>query len=514
MRVTSIQLQNFRSFVSIDPIELGQVNVLVGPNNTGKSSILRALHLLQTGCENIFADVRVNAREAKVIIGLEDIDPNVWANVRENGKINNGSVKINLNSPDRISGAVSHYFIKPGVSDRIKAYGSDQINPIANREPRHFIVPYFSKRKVAGYEQNVHHENAIVVRNNFSGLASKLSRVANPGFPKYEIYRHTCEEILGFMVTAIPAENGLRPGIILSDGETIFLDQMGEGVSNIIALLADLALSFDKLFLIEEPENDLHPQALKALLNLIGESSNRNQFVVSTHSNIVVRHLASLENSKLYNVTAEIGTMPPEATIREIEPTVDARLTILRDLGYSFSDFDLWDGWLILEESSAEIIIRDYLIPWFAPKLSCIRTISTGGVNQIEPTFEDFNRLVRFTHLEKAYQNAAWVRVDGDSPGAEIIKRLQERYTSWNTDRFRCFEKEQFEHYYPYEFTDQVNQALAIRDKQARRVAKRELLDNVRTWLNADSQRGREALETSAKEVISDLKSIERQLNK
>lgn len=204
--------------------------------------------------------------------------------------------------------------------------------------------------------------------------------------------------------------------------------------------------------------------------------------------------------------------MLPTATIRAVEPTVEARLEVLRELGYAFSDFDLWDGWLILEESSAERIIRDYLIPWFAPKLSRIRTLSAGGVSQVGPTFDDFHRLVRFTHLEEAYRDVAWVRVDGDAVGCDIIAQLQKRYPTWKSDRFSCFSKKQFELYYPTEFSEQVEKALDIKDKQEKRNAKKILLENVRTWLNEDEQRGRKALESSAADVIFDLRLIESQL--
>jgi len=314
------------------------------------------------------------------------------------------------------------------------------------------------------------------------------------------------------MVTAIPGGGGQRPGVYLPNRKTIPIDQMGEGVPNIAALLADLALSEGKLFLIEEPENDLHPQALKALLDLIIESSKLNQFVVSTHSNIVVRHLASAENSKLYNVTSELGKIPLVASVHAVEPTVEARLKVLQELGYSFSDFDLWDGWLILEESSAERIIRDYLIPWFAPKLARVRTLAVGGVGNVKPTFDDYHRLVRFTHLEKAYLDSAWVRVDGDDVGVKTITQLQAHYSSWKSDRFGRFRKPQFEHYYPVEFTDKISHALAHKDNQTRRKAKRDLLDDVRAWLDEDEVRAREALSKSAAEVIADLKVIENQL--
>jgi hypothetical protein len=275
-----------------------------------------------------------------------------------------------------------------------------------------------------------------------------------------------------------------------------------------------LALSEGKLFLIEEPENDLHPRALKALLDLIIKSAEKNQFVISTHSNIVVRHLASLPDSRLYNITLNTEIQPAEAKATLVENKPDARLAVLRDLGYELYDFDLWDGWLILEESSAERIIRDYLIPWFAPKLSRIRTISANSISQVEANFEDLNRLVRFTHLEDAYKDAVWVRVDGDDIGKETCKKLQERYAAWKPDRFDCFEQEQFEKFYPEEFQVEADMALVIQDRRAKRLAKNDLLSKVRSWLDEDEQRGRKALERSAKNVISHLQKIESQLLK
>jgi hypothetical protein len=499
MRIISLGLENFRSFVKMGPIEFDQINVLIGPNNSGKSSILRALHLIQDGWGSVVSDVRVGEGKAKVTIGLEDMQGPF-------GSGGPGTLVVIVNSIDRASGSMS-FTINSNT-------GAHTVSQFKSIEPQHFVVPYLSKRKTSNYQEDVRNEAAMRVSIDMSNLAARLSRLANPGFPDSEAYSKTCKEILGFVVTAIPSLNGQRPGVYLKDRQTIPIDQMGEGVPNIVALLADLALSKGKLFLMEEPENDLHPQALKALLNLIIESSESNQFVVSTHSNIVVRHLASMKGSKLYNIKSEFGSMPPIATISAVEPTVTARLEVLSELGYSFSDFDLWDGWLILEESSAERIIRDYLIPWFVPKLSRIKTLATCGVDQVEPTFDDFYRLVRFAHLEEAYRDAAWVRVDGDGRGSEIITKLKTRYSSWKPDRFGCFSKAQFEHYYPDEFADQIKNALAFDNRQDRREAKLRLLGEVRAWLDEDEQRGRDALAKSAIDVITDLRLIESQLSK
>jgi len=483
----------------MQPIALGAINVFIGANNSGKTSLLRALYLMQQSVDQVYPDVRVGGQIATVQIGLEDASGFQW------GSLGSGLATIILNSANRRDGSIQLNFAS--------ANGSHQALAVLRAEdPHHFVVPFLSKRKTAGYQEDIRLQFALQVTPSMANLAAKLSRISNPSFPGYEKYRETCMAILGFMVTGTPSESGQRAGVYLPSRETIPIDQMGEGVPNIVTLLADLALSEGKLFLIEEPENDLHPTALKALLELITESSKSNQFVISTHSNIVLRHLGAIPSTNVYEVSAVLGQLPTEAVVRAIEPTPQARLGVLRDLGYSFSDFDLWDGWLFLEEASAERIIRDYLIPWFAPKLSRVRTLATGGTGKVEPTFDDFHRLTRFSHLEQAYKDAAWVRVDGDPSGTSVVEQLKRKFPTWAADRFACFKQPQFERYYPNEFSDQIERTLAINDKNERREAKQQLLDEVRKWLDEDQARGKAALNQSAQEIIVDLQKIESQL--
>jgi len=503
MHVTSLEIHNFRSFVASGVIPLDQINVLIGENNAGKSSVLKALQLIQQGHADPFSDVRVGSKQqaataASIVIRLTDIaDFPQW---RTLGGSDSALYTINITAQRGAGGSVQ------------RSLHESAVTALPNAEPDHFVVPYLSKRKTAGYHEDVRDQYARQISNDLTYLAAKLSRLSNSSFPGNEQYVRACREILGFVVTAVPSVGGQRAGVYLDDRQTLFIDQMGEGVPNIVGLLADLTLAEGKLFLIEEPENDLHPRALKALLDLILESAKTNQFVISTHSNIVVRHLASAPHSRLFNISATRATFPPVASIAQVESTVSARLEVLRDLGYAFADFDLWDGWMILEESSAERIIRDYLIPWFCPKLARIRTVAVGGTGNVEPTFEDFQRMVRFTHLEQAYAGAVWVRVDGDSSGQGVVATLRTRYPTWAPDRFQHYSQPQFEHYYPEPFA-QSAELLAIANKQAKRAAKTALLNEVRAWLDADAMRGRVALEISAAEILQDLRVMEQQLS-
>jgi predicted ATPase len=503
--ISALSVTNFRSFVSSGRVELGRVNVFVGPNNAGKSSLLKAIYLLQAGSATTPADIRLDATSSAIEMDLVDLHGiDSWGPAGDGGQ---ASLRVELSTNgERTSLNQSMVLTRPDG-------GTTGVGQLPNVEPHHVVVPYFSRRKAVGYQEDVREQFALQVTPALDYLAAKLSRLGNFAFPAGQQYRETCAAILGFVVTAVPSPNGQRPGAYLQDRRTIPLDQMGDGVPNIVGLLADLALSERKILLIEEPENDLHPEALKALLELVEKSANQNQVVVSTHSNIVVRHLGALPDSRLFYVDVPERGLPATAEVRAVEASVQSRISVLRELGYRFSDFDLWDGWLILEESSAERIIRDYLIPWFVPRLTRVRTVAAGGNSQVEPTFDDFHRLVRFTHLEEAYTDAAWVRVDGDDEGRAIVARLRDRYPSWTADRFGLFTEAEFERYYPATFRADVERVLAIPDRQSRREAKRELLTEVRQWLDEDRERAQDALAESAAPVIADLQQIAGELD-
>ena len=139
MRIHSFRVANFRSFQDSGLIELAPVNVLIGANNAGKSSLLRALHLLQLGSQIAAADVRVGTTEYEIEINLEDVSrvPK-WQALDDPAKV---SHHIKVATADRKSA---------GAQWTVKTNGSSTIGgeyALSNVEPHHFIVPYFSRRK-------------------------------------------------------------------------------------------------------------------------------------------------------------------------------------------------------------------------------------------------------------------------------------------------------------------------------------------------------------------------------
>jgi hypothetical protein len=221
----------------------------------------------------------------------------------------------------------------------------------------------------------------------------------------------------------------------------------------------------------------------------------------------VLKYLAARQDATILEVQAVPDVEIPESTIRIVENTAAARREVLRKLGHELSDFDLYEGWLILEESSAERIIRDYLIPDHVPELrGRLRTLAAGGAEDVVPKYKDFQRLYLYAHLDPIYGSRTWVIVDAGEAGDKIANELRSKFSA-AAERFWQFENEEFERYYPTKFQPDVAKALAPADKKEKRAAKEALLKRVIGELNENASL-REELSTSAAEVIEKLRKI------
>lgn len=507
MKLTGIELKNVRGFKELPKTEFSDsINIFIGENNSGKSTILQAIHLIQKTDALCTLDQTIGTKNGLVKLFCKgDHEPSFTADTNRLGflfRLNDGTRNL-LHANDGEAG-----------------WGS----ATNQSEPDNLIYPYLSKRKVAVYSTDVHKAAVLAVTGNFTYLYAKIDSLSDPQQSQYEDYIEACDNILGFRISTSGADgNGKRAVYKLHGHEEIPLTSMGEGVANLLGLIVDLCVAENRIFLIEEPENDIHPKALKALLGLIIKKSATNQFFVSTHSNIVMRTLGASGTSKVFEVSNELSD--PEkpklfvSHIKEIK-TPEERRDTLESLGYEFFDYGQYAAYLFLEESSAEIIIREYLIPWYVESLvGKIRTYSAASISKIEKRFEDFNNLFIFIHLEPLYKNKAWVIIDGGESEAQIIVRLKDMYAEkngWNEGNFSQFASHDFEEYYPIPFKERF--ISEIRDagslsKEVKRAKKLVLLNELRSWISENEDEAKTLFELTAKEVISKLKEIDSALH-
>ncbi len=506
MWISDILLENIRGFVERHSIEFSKkINLIVGQNNSGKSTILNSILCLQ---QQVLGphDVTLNKGQGKTIVRIRNPENYI----------------LGINAPSMQNGvdSVVFNFSKKNNSMSFATCRSANEEPqqsfthVSSIEPNNVIYPYLSKRKVTSFNEDVRLQFSTAVTGDFHNLYAKIDRLSNPFFlPAHEEYKSACERILGFPISTTSSDNGKRAAYIVRNLEHIPLISMGEGITNLLGLIVDLCIAENKIFLIEEPENDIHPKALKALLELIERKSENNQFFISTHSNIVTKYLGSTDDSKVFKISMCFNqeSRLPISKVEEVADDPNARLQLLEELGYEPFDFGQWKAWLILEESSAEVIIRNFLIPAFVPKLKTkLRTYSARSLGEVEPKFKDFNNLFVFIHLEEIYKNKAWVLVDGGENETEIIRGMQEMYSQrgWDKENFLQFTEHDFEKYYPDSFQEQVNEILAITNKKQKMERKRQLVEVVKQWIIDFPDEAKLEFAISAKEVIDILKTI------
>jgi predicted ATPase len=411
--VDRVRVANYRSIADTGDLALGPVTLLVGPNNSGKSALLRAIYLAQVGAPFNVLDTRLRA----------GTNPTVNFVTRPPTPAAVLAVQPGAQVEHAISATVTFRGPTPGglMTGVDGGPESNQTSLLSNVRPGHFMVPVFSRRKTSPYETAVTSTRARQVSFTDGGLTSQLAMLLAGDNPAGVRYRELLERVFGVFVGVFPDENGQQPGIVIGSDETVSLERMGEGVSGGMVLLAELSSPGERLLLIEEPENDLHPKALRSLIEVVRESVPERQFIISTHSDLVLRHLGSVDGAVVYRTTMSLNDRLPTTSYTVVSDAFE-RSDLLEDMGYEPNNAL---GWLIFEESSAERIVRQILIPEFAPRLAALRTVSARGATAVEPHFVDLHRTVLFSHLS-SIERRAWVIVDGDDAGKEGRRRLEE----------------------------------------------------------------------------------------
>jgi len=522
MYIKSLSLLDLRGFKNSKVDFSKNINIITGHNNSGKSSILKALYKIQDpGCLGA-EDVRSHKSFAEILIELEGVDVNdneIYFGMKHPlaNKLTNAKVRFTIGKGDDHRMRYEQLETDPNIKTYNKVgqivegfIERDFFGFPTSEDQRNFIYPFFSKRKTGRYFTQGTGVNAYSVLDTFQNLPLKVQKAASQYVTKAK-YEKWCKDTLGFEITAIASNsNDYRLGVYSGYNTYIPLEAMGEGVANIIGLITILLTEDNRLFLIEELENDIHPVALKKLLNLIIEKSETNQFVISTHSNIVLKYLGSLESTKIfyteYDPYGNLDINIPTSHINEVPNTFQERLKILELLGYDLFDYDIYKGYIIFEESSAEAIVREFIIPIFFPESKyMVRTIAARGASDLEPKFNDLHRLFLYLHTSKIYENKSWVIADGDEAGKNAIDKIKKSYPSWNSSFFMNFEKKNFEEYYPFCFRDEVSEVLSMPKSPEKLKRKTELLKSVVLWMTDNKNEAKAALQASASEVIEKL---------
>lgn len=327
----SITLENYKSFGKRQTIPLEAITVVVGPNNSGKSNLLRLpLFLRDVMRTDGPAAIRGHG-------GLKAIlHRPVFAS---------GDLEIDVSCSDGSYESVSRLgSIHPlrSVFERCCSSNGAPLREEAEKVGEREIDPFNLLSHVGSKGQKVFPEGCglnsirssrfvkldidalrldspVVARPTLgedgSGLAAVLGlwRGADPDrSAALDAFLSSCvPEIKSVLVRPSPEDGKQRLLIKQVDGEEFEPSELSDGVLVFIALAMHVIAAGDEaLVLIEEPEHGIHPRRLGQLVDLLRRAHHerRCQFVIATHSSALLDHFRDEPEAIIMLRRGEDGT--------------------------------------------------------------------------------------------------------------------------------------------------------------------------------------------------------------
>jgi putative ATP-dependent endonuclease of the OLD family len=342
MELVSFSVQNYRSIAKASRIEVGRFTVLVGPNNEGKSNVLRALvtamEVLKTGSRQVAGkgvrihlplsyrrnpqydweeDFPINLQSSKpdgastFSLEFELDEDEVEAFRSEVNSSLNGTLPIQL---EMGRNSVTFTVPKKGPGGRkLSAKASQIANFVAQRiefeyipairtaESSERIVNSLVGKELAGLEELPEYKEALAkIRTLQQPVLDALSKSVHATMVGFLPAIRNVQ----FEITEEQRALALRRSsrIIVDDGTPTDLEHKGDGVQSLAALalmrhaseIGGKGKSF--VIAIEEPESHLHPSAIHVLRKVITELAQKYQVVITTHSPLFVDRLNTRSN--------------------------------------------------------------------------------------------------------------------------------------------------------------------------------------------------------------------------
>ncbi len=460
MKLISVTVQNFRSITAARSIPISSLTTLVGPNNEGKSNILRALVLAMTllvGRRDLSRRLPIRRPRRSYVVGQYDWTQDYPLKLQEKEPEGGSVITLEFElSDDEIAEFQKH--IGSRLNDTLP------ISFVLNKETRSVTVPKQGRRQkalsskaeliadfIAG-KMGVQYIPAVRTAQFARGIVNDLVRGELAKVEQESKYKQALLDIAAAQQPVLQAlsdditttmreflpniayakvviEEGDRSyalreisELLVNDGVETPLESKGDGVQSLAALALMRHISRatgegkEMVIALEEPESHLHPSAIRQLKNVLIELSARYQVVITTH-NPIFTNRADIHQ----NIIVKQNRAYPAKNVKEVRDVLGVRLD---------DNLSSADTILIVEGEEDRIAIRSML--------SSMDSSLAGNIQSGRLGIDVLGGAANLRHRIRLHSEAVCrvhVLLDDNSAGRTAFKAA-DRSKKW-TDRLK-----------------------------------------------------------------------------
>lgn len=460
MKLSYITIANFRSITNAYKIDLSNLTVLLGKNNEGKTNIIRAIKLGM----NIIQDIEMYYPRRKIMRRLGyDWHEDFPIALQSSRKLKHKKTSIRFDFQlaaeesselsacigSNINCALSIFIcIREGnqISITVPKKGknakaiSSHIVQISNYISEHFLMQYIPavrseddaynaiidlvESELSEIDDEEYKKSLELIvkvqQEKLTNLANRVKQPLKNFLPQIkDINLNLPASYRGYTSTYI----GRRSiNFDVDDGALTSLRNKGDGVKSLatIALLSQVSTTKNRFVIIDEPENHLHPEAIRYINSVMNDLAKDNQVLISTHSPIFVNR-TSIQS----NIIVQDGTASPAKRVDDIR----------KILGVICSDNLIYSDYVIVVEGPTD---RDLLTKVLSSD-SELANLLTNNVITIRSIGGTHNLQSEIYSLQRYCCNYLII-IDYDIAGRDAIRLAKEKL-SITDDHIRYFMK-------------------------------------------------------------------------
>ena len=293
--ITRLRAKNFGCLRDVD-VQLSPLHAFIGPNDSGKSTLLRAMRTIVHLASDEFHDV--DSSDGSTHLG--PFDPGIGVMEIFDLKISLGqNVKYRVfRNKEKMAEQVFLGSKKPLENSRewtrpSRTHLHTTVDP--SLEPNREELEMKGARLVYFDPDALKARSGIVTEseaNDFldgrgTGLVGILDRIRDRDDGSYEqiakevVELFPCVKHLGF--ETVPSHEKVL-SFTLTGGKRVVAAQMSDGLLFYMAFASIRYLDPVSVLLVEEPENGLHPARIADVVRMMREISKTTQVLIATHS--------------------------------------------------------------------------------------------------------------------------------------------------------------------------------------------------------------------------------------